>query len=180
MRTFQLSKFNPEFRTKDGKYLKNEWTSISDIGQIFDDGLLTSKEYLSVEANYILAIEFILRELNSENLKIVGLTDNDYYLEKEKFIPYDDSDDNLYENLKEGNILSIEASLRLLKLMIREKAWCYLVNDKITIRVGYDFYLNVTIENKLYCFNKIENDLNLFIIEFEDKKTSMIDDVIND
>ena len=37
MKEYRISKYDPQFRV-NGAYQKNEWTSISDIGKVFDDG----------------------------------------------------------------------------------------------------------------------------------------------
>lgn len=52
MKEYRISKYDPQFRV-NGSYQKNEWTSISDIGKVFDDGVLTLAEYLRVENEYI-------------------------------------------------------------------------------------------------------------------------------
>lgn len=52
MKEYRISKYDPQFRV-NGAYQKNEWTSVSDIGKVFDDGVLTLAEYLRVENEYI-------------------------------------------------------------------------------------------------------------------------------
>jgi uncharacterized protein YydD (DUF2326 family) len=32
----RTTKYNPEFRNDQGYYIKDEWTAVSDIGNIFD------------------------------------------------------------------------------------------------------------------------------------------------
>ena len=46
---YSISKYRPELYTK-GDYIKNEWTSVLDIGKSFDDGVLTSSEYLKLNS----------------------------------------------------------------------------------------------------------------------------------
>lgn len=180
IKTFEISKYNPEFKTKDGKYLKNEWTSISDIGKLFDDGILNSENYLEVENNYVESVRLILDELKSDYLKVVGLEKFDTDLGDETFAGYSINDHNLFNKIKEGSELSIEESLSLLRLIIRERIWCFLVNKNITIRAGYDFYMTVTINKKLECFNIIKNFLNLFIIEFNENDSLSINDFLDE
>ena len=39
MKKFQISKYDPVFKTEDGKYIEDDWTSVSDIDKIFDGKL---------------------------------------------------------------------------------------------------------------------------------------------
>jgi hypothetical protein len=42
MNEYRICKYNPRFRV-NGVYIKDEWTSVSDIGKTFEDGVLTEK-----------------------------------------------------------------------------------------------------------------------------------------
>lgn len=45
----EIVKYQPQYY-KDGVYTKNEWISVSDIGESFDGEVLTKEEYLMVES----------------------------------------------------------------------------------------------------------------------------------
>ena len=64
---YSISKYRPELYTK-GDYIKNEWTSVLDIGKSFDDGVLTSSEYLKIEQCYINTQGWRMR-FNSNSVK---------------------------------------------------------------------------------------------------------------
>lgn len=163
MKTYRITKYNPKFRDKNDLYTKNEWASISDINNIFDDGVLTQSEYLRVEKNYIEAIRLILEELESTYLKLVGIEKHSEIIEKTDNLMYTKDDELIYQMSKEGALLSINDGLRFSKLIFRENIWGYLVNREIIIRIGFDYYLNVTLSGNLKCFDFIENDLGLYI-----------------
>lgn len=163
MKTYRITKYNPKFRDKNDVYTRNEWTSVSDINNIFDDGLLTQSKYLRVEKNYIEAIRLILEELESTYLKVVGIEKHSDIIEKTDNLIYTKEDELIFQMSEEGAILFVNDGLKLFKLILREKIWCYLVNKEIIIKIGYDYCLNVTLSGNLKCFSIIENDLGLYI-----------------
>jgi hypothetical protein len=159
---FRITKYNPKLRI-DGNYLPNEWTSISEIGSVFGSEKLKKEDYLIVETNYLKALKLILDELNINKLKIVGIEKHDDNIGKNSNITYGNKDHHIYKISEEGKILNKEESLILSKLILRENLWCYLVHDNIIIKFGYDYYLNIIIDEKLDSFSKISSELNLFI-----------------
>ncbi len=48
-----ITKYNPIYRNELGHYLKDEWTSISDIGTIYNGIEFTFDEYVKVENLYV-------------------------------------------------------------------------------------------------------------------------------
>ena len=138
MKKFQISKYDPVFKTEDGKYIKDDWTSVSDIDKIFDGKILTIDDYMAMESRYIKIIKRVLDEIESSYLKVVGLEKFDDYLDKLDRIPYNKRSDEIYESLEEGKVLPINDALVLLELMLRENVWCYLTNKYVTIQTGHD------------------------------------------
>ena len=88
MKKFQISKYDPVFKTEDGKYIKDDWNSVSDIDKIFDGQILTIDDYMAMESRYIKIIKRVLGETESSYLKVVGLEKFDDYLDKLDRIPY--------------------------------------------------------------------------------------------
>ena len=163
MKKFQISKSDPVFKTEDGKYIKDDWNSVSDIDKIFDGQILTIDDYMAMESRYIKIIKRVLGETESSYLKVVGLEKFDDYLDKLDRIPYNKRSDEIYESLEEGKVLPINDTLVLLELMLRENVWCYLTNKYVTIQTGHDYYLYVTLENEPKFFNTLEDDHGLFL-----------------
>ena len=57
----RLSKYDPKYRRK-GNYAKDDWTAVSDIGKVFDDGIkFTKRHYLECEQMYVDCILELLR-----------------------------------------------------------------------------------------------------------------------
>lgn len=70
MKKYNISKYNPEFKDNYGRYLKEDWTAISDIGKVFDGKVLSPEDYLEMENNYIKAVYKIINFYNLKNLKV--------------------------------------------------------------------------------------------------------------
>ncbi len=73
MYKYRISKYNPKFRSFTGKYINDEWTSISDIGKIYNNKEFTKKEYIITENKYISAIMLILYKMNIVEMQINNL-----------------------------------------------------------------------------------------------------------
>ena len=60
---YEITKYNPLFRDEARRYLKEDWTAISDIGKSYEGKTLTIDGYKQVEDSYIKAIELIMEYL---------------------------------------------------------------------------------------------------------------------
>ena len=57
---WRVTKYDPANRNAEGRYVHDEWTSISDVGKTFADKSLTLESYLRVESAYAdTALRFI-------------------------------------------------------------------------------------------------------------------------
>lgn len=167
MVNYRITKYNPKLRLDGGQYLINEWTSISDIGENFGSIVFEKEEYLHVEKKYLSAINLILTELGVDTLKVVGLEKYEDEIEKNDNVDYDNIDFDTYKKSKEGQFLSKKEVMSLSKLILRENIWSYLVDDIITIKFGYDYYLNIIVNSELKCFSEIEKELGLYVEKIE-------------
>jgi hypothetical protein len=70
MYKYNISKYNPAFRDERGRYMKEDWTAISDVGKTFDGRTLTSEEYIETEGRYVRAIQIIFNFFNFGHLKV--------------------------------------------------------------------------------------------------------------
>ena len=70
---WQITKYNPKNRDKDGIYLKDEWTEYSDIGKIFEGKELAYEEYEKVEEKHIQAVLLFMECMNIDALKVIYL-----------------------------------------------------------------------------------------------------------
>lgn len=141
MNYYRITKYNPEFRDKEGHYTKNDWTSISDIGQSFADGVLTVEKYKQTEDAYVETIKVILTEKGISKMTICGLEKNDVG-EEDFFSPEERSFFSRIENNFRIEIHEIELMIRL---ALREMVWCSLLTNEGNVRIefGYDYYMYV-------------------------------------
>ena len=139
MRKYRITKYNPKYRDINDVFLLNTWTSWSDIGrkyEEYEDNILTLKEYLLTETQYVKVILAILKSKNIKKLKIQELEKyrNVFELEKllkssnillnqnEKYIVSSISND------KEYDLKDIET---IITLILRDCFWCVLKALKI-------------------------------------------------
>src|SRR5438876_10123615 len=73
---WRITKYDPAYRNAAGAYLKDEWTSVSDIGKSFDGKALTVEEYRSVENAYVSTALRFLSEANLNCLNVTSLETN--------------------------------------------------------------------------------------------------------
>lgn len=145
---YKITKYNPLNRI-EGKYTVLEWTSISDIGKVFDDGVLTYSRYAQVERRYIdCCIELLQKAAVSELL--VGSPE--YY----------------DEGLRLPDILSTESEMRrAIMCCLREKCWAKLENSDFFIHFGYDYNMYVG------------TNLSVTVVQETSKKHSLFCEVKN-
>ncbi len=139
MKKYRISKYNPIFRTEEGIYEKEEWTSYYDIGKIIAGKTLFEEEYLNIEKKYIDTVFKIMKYLNIESLCIMKL--ENFVLNEE----LSDSEKKYSTLFKEGKELNFRELEIVIKSILREKIWCgfYSKNIHFILRFGYDYYLNL-------------------------------------
>lgn len=57
----RIIKYAPKYRTELGYYVCDEWTSIADIGKVYDGKLFTASEYFEMEAKYVETLKILLQ-----------------------------------------------------------------------------------------------------------------------
>ena len=73
MVSWRLSKYNPAQRDARGRYLSDDWTSVSDIGGTYGGQLLTPARYLETETAYVESILVLMREFDLQSLGVLAL-----------------------------------------------------------------------------------------------------------
>ena len=139
----RITKYNPIYRNALGHYKKDEWTSSSDIGKNFEDGMLMEEEYLRVESNYWQAYEQLLQQCAVPFMTVRDLSIHYFY--KYKRCPSLTKNSLfLFENImhvKENERISGYTLECLFKLALREGLWCRLQGPNSSyIHFGYDYY----------------------------------------
>ena len=148
MKYYRISKYNPLYRTDDGCYIKNEWTSYYDIGKCFDGEFLTRKEYINVEKRYI---SFLVDILGYQNIKRLSLSEIEVYNYKQP---------SVVEFMKKDS-LNIKQVCTFIKCGLREYCWGKLMSNNFLTYVGYDYYLHIgtTLDNSIVLSLAEQNQL---------------------
>jgi len=73
---YRVTKYDPRKRDNEGRYLAEEWTRYSQVGQVIAGGALTVEEYSRIETAYIKAAMNFLAECGVDALTIRGLENN--------------------------------------------------------------------------------------------------------
>lgn len=158
----KISKYNSAFFDGNGKYLINEWTSISDIGKIYSGQEFTLDEYLEMEERYINIVnEFTKQTLSSFKFKLTKI--EKYTISKINMA--DEALMSLHDWVEDGKtyFFEIENLPNILKLFLREDLWGEIIlENKAKIFVGYDYYLYIETDFFEESFLKYINGNNLF------------------
>lgn len=139
-----ITKYNPKFRNKLGHYEKEEWTSFSDLGKVYEGKLFKLKDYLKIEKLYADSVILAMCFFKSKSIKITHVLKLD---KKKNFVNYDSS--KLYQTylkVKDGDIIKDEKVIRdLIKLRLREHfGELELMIDRKSrteILFGFDYYM---------------------------------------
>ncbi|WP_434799127.1 hypothetical protein [Terrisporobacter vanillatitrophus] len=164
MMNYRISKYDPKYRDEHGIYTRNEWTSISDVGEYFNGYEVTMEEYLDTENKYVKAINIILDYLKISYLYIMELEKyEDTITEINNDFCQNDIDRNDF--IKEGQELNRKEINYVIKSTLRERFWCGLYSKAthIIIKPGYDFYINIISPKLPNVIIKKINELGLYI-----------------
>jgi hypothetical protein len=128
---YRVTKYDPRKRDNEGRYLAEEWTRYSEIGQVIAGRALTVEEYTRIETAYIKAAMNFIAECDVAALTIRGL-ENSAGHRPDSF------------ELSEGTRISGDSLYEALRGLLREEFWCRLEGEHGSyIHVGWDYYLYV-------------------------------------
>ncbi|MGX7263948.1 hypothetical protein [Enterococcus crotali] len=139
---YRITKYNPKYIKEE--YIKNEWTSVSDIGTEFQNHKFTYEEYLEYENSYVNKIIEIMKLNQITNLKVIDLEkysyeELDYLTSKE-----------LFDFLEEGVNISLGKLAPVIRLVLRENIWAKLIGESdIFVHFGYDYYMYCSSKTKV-------------------------------
>lgn len=152
---WRVTKYNSLNRDENGYYIKDEWTSFSDIGNSYNGLEFTMSEYLKYEKAYIDSILSLMECNNIQSLNVVDLE-----------IKYED-DNEFINTIKEGMLLSRTQIKEVVKQILRDNIWCKLTgSNSFYVHFGYDYYMYVGADNKCDSAIRLIKDNNLFIEPF--------------
>lgn len=124
MYNYRVTKYNPKYRV-NGTYLKDEWTGISDIGEVFEGKTFTEIEYIKVEKEHIEFIKEICELCNEKELEICE---------------FEQHERTQWEGQKWVKLVELD---NLISDCLREKCWCKLRGKNLYIHFGYDYYMYI-------------------------------------
>ena len=163
---FPITKYNPIYRNEKGHYLKDEWTSISDIGAIYNGTEFTFDEYVKVENLYVNAVFLTLDYLRSKGVKITHIIK---LASQKDFKKYKSMElvDTFCKIEKDGELITNRAIIEhLIRLRLRE----FIVQLELTINsknrtellFGFDYYMYLKTNQEVEPLLKQINKLGLF------------------
>ena len=147
---YRVTKYDPVFRDREGRYLREEWTSVGDIGRSFGGVVLTSEESRRVEDAHVETVLAFLREADCDRLFAVGVENHG----------------GSPSAPTEGDIL---AGVRLedaIRRVLRAEFWCRLEGDGCFLHFGHDYYLYVGVPSPCPQACLLASSLGLFVEEF--------------
>jgi hypothetical protein len=138
---WRITKYNPRFRhERGGYYLRDEWTSRSEIGKTFVDGVLTESEYRRVEGLYASAARLLWMASGQPPLQIQALEPN-----RPPPTQSDPLGDVGFAGWRpvNGEFVPGEHFLvaAIVRWCLRELGWCLLVAPGFYVQFGDDFYM---------------------------------------
>jgi hypothetical protein len=121
---YRITKYNPANRV-NGVYMKDEWTSFSDIGKVFGGTKLSQDVYLKAEQAYIDCCVALIEKAQISNLSIEQA---EYYA----------------ENVHFPSSISNEKDIRqVITACLREQCWLKLIAKDFFIHFGHDYYMYI-------------------------------------
>lgn len=126
------------------------WTSVSDIGKVYNGKEFTVNEYLYVESLFVKAIQRFMSCSNSSTLAIkqlerpLGITAVKESLINRGF-SLDESKEMLvcFETIDKRTKLSFSEVECITRLALREYIWTELESDTMYVRFNYDYYIDI-------------------------------------
>lgn len=148
MKGLRITKYDPASRDSEGRYLKQTWTSISDIGHWFDGKVLTVEDYLHVEQLYVDTVIKLANILGVNAFRICSLEKSEEYIESGDWSSIHSKEmRRVFDKIMEGLYVPLNDIEHVCKLVLREQLWCKLENDKMLIHFGYDYYMYIAYQH---------------------------------
>lgn len=120
-----MTRCDPARRDERGAFPVDAWTSIADVGAVFDGVELTLGEYERIEAAYVGAFIAFAQESRVDELQVHSL--------------------DVGDGLQAGATLSLARAAVVVRRMLREEVICKLESptDWFALHIGFDLYMYV-------------------------------------
>ncbi|MEK5464930.1 hypothetical protein MKY64_07940 [Paenibacillus sp. FSL R7-0210] len=148
---WRITKYNPEYRNNHDQFMKEDWTSFSDIGKPFNGEILTFNDYIKIESKYVNTVSFFISYLEIPYLKVTHLEKyihNELELEHKHYqFPYfkhTSDQETFITTIKDETIVDEKQTRQLCRYILRDHLWCKLeYNDLFFVHFGFDFYMYI-------------------------------------
>lgn len=139
MNVVEINKYPPRL-FRNGRFLRQDWTSVSQLGELWDGRELTPAAYLAIEDRYVRAMERFMAAAGVDDVAVQGLEFwNDVELPGLALPPR-------AAPLEGERVPAAEAG-NLLRRFLREQAWAELVvAPRFLVHPGYDMRLLIASE----------------------------------
>lgn len=143
---FRVTKYDPRLRNESGAFIGDDWTCISEIGQVFNGQALTRERYEQVEAAYLKAAELFAQESGITELAVRTPLFGRNFTPGPLLPGYGPATSGLLsEEFYDGRQVSLPEGLELVRAMLRgDGVWCRLeAEGRFSAEVSWDYYLYV-------------------------------------
>lgn len=172
MYKYRITKYNPLFRDAEGRFTRDYWTSISDIGKVFENQELTIEMYKKTEDSYIKAVHLTMDFLNLPHLYarniIKSFPDDQFLTEIKAYMElYPNDLLHYYFSTNNNEKITYEHIDKHCRLQLREDLGSVVFYPrKCKLFIGYDYLMSIHSHIPLDpIFQSIQN-LGLFVEEF--------------
>ena len=140
---YRVTKFNPNYRNTDHQFVKDEWTSLDDVGKEYGGVEFMLIDYLAMEKRYLTVVDVVLDYLKCTELKVSNIEKYDEIGNRFPEI-YNESIINSYNEVIDGCYISKGIALSsFITLILREHLWADLrsFEGNVKLEFGYDYYM---------------------------------------
>ena len=160
MYPYRVTKYNPLYRNEEGAFLRDDWISIEDIGNVCEGTILSYDEYINVENAYVQAVMLFMDCLKLNTLTIMIFEKHIHSIYSQPLL-------ETYNSIYKRKPLTRKEIQDVIRLCLRGDMWCRLEDPQMYVHFSYDYYMYVgTIKPCITAIKKIEQ-LNLFVEECE-------------
>lgn len=130
---------------KEKNYQQSDsWTSIGDIGRIYNGRKFTYEDYYQTEQAYVKLLVAIFQYLHARKIKLIQL---EVYKDLPPKTTYDKSGElrKWHKKVNNNMSLSLEDLHYIVPLILRENMWgtLYHKRSRTYIHFGYDYYVYI-------------------------------------
>ena len=137
MNQYAINKYPPRLYKK-GRFLREDWTSCSDIGKATPQGVLSREEYLRIEQLYVAAVERVVGVLEPGSVRAHDVEFWEDASDALTTVGLDDVFDGSAAPI-EGEPLAGDRLVNVVRRCLREVAWLELAAEpRLLIHFGYD------------------------------------------